>query len=149
MPRILTGNQSVTGQQKVDFSAIAAGHEFPAAEFSLEPERVAAYLDAVGSDARIFEENGIVPPMAVAALSMLAMMDNLILPPGAIHVTQTLDFLTPARPGSRLTSKASVKRKVERGGLRMLTIKIAVENEAANPVLAGETSLVVPPEDAS
>lgn len=144
-----TGNQSVTELKKAEFSALAAGYEFPASEFSLEPERVAAYLDAVGSDARVFEENGIIPPMAVAALSMLAMMDRLLLPPGTIHVNQALDFMTPARPGARLTSKSGVKRKVERGGIRMLTIKIDVEDEAGNQVLAGETSLVIPPEEAA
>ncbi len=129
---------------KLKFEDLEAGREFPGSVFYLDKDRVKAYLDATGSAPGLFLDKGLVPPMAVAALSMGAMMDCLVMPPGAIHVSQDVAFHKAAAIGERLTSRAFVKRKVDRSRLRMLTIGITVDDEHQENIMTGETGFIVP-----
>lgn len=132
------------GQPKMEYEKLTAGDEFAPATFRLDKERVMAYLDAVEDNNIIYEEHQVIPPMAVAALAMAAMASGLALPPGAIHVSQNLEFVTAARIGEELTSHARVSRKVARGKFHMLTLGINVLNQHQATVLAGETGFVLP-----
>ena len=120
------------------------GYEFPPSSFKLEPEMVKAYLNAVEDNNRIYEEDKIVPPMAIAALAMAAMSKGLVLPPGAIHVSQEVTFINIANIDEMFISYARVNRKVERGKFHMLTIGISVENQKKTIVITGETSFIFP-----
>jgi acyl dehydratase len=130
--------------QKVTYGELATGYAFAPADFRLDSEGVSAYLKAVGDKNPVYQEKNIVPPMAIAALAMAAMAAGLALPPGAIHVSQTLEFKHTVRPGQKLTSLASVKRKIERGKFHMLTIGIDVQNQQKTTVLSGETGFILP-----
>ena len=66
------------------------------------------------------------------------------MPPGAIHVSQDLQFLSLIGIDETLTSHARVNRKVERGKFHMLTIGIDVKNQKQITVLSGETSFILP-----
>lgn len=131
-------------ESKLNFKDLETGSEFPASVFCLDKDRVIAYLESTGSSPDLFLEKDIVPPMAVVALSMGAMMDALALPPGAIHVSQDVAFHHAASIGEELTSQALVKRKVDRSRLRMLTIGISVMNKDQEVVMTGETGFIVP-----
>ncbi len=131
-------------QQKVEYEKLASGYEFAPASFRIDNERVKAFLDAVDDRNRIYEEYEIIPPMAVAALAMTAMSSGLTLPPGAIHVSQNLEFINAVGIGEKLTSHARVNRKVERGKFHMLTIGINVLNQRKETVLSGETGFILP-----
>lgn len=131
-------------QQRVDYGELTTGYEFEPAQFRLDGASVSAYLDAVEGDRSIYEKDSIVPPMAVAALAMTAMSSGLSLPPGAVHVSQDLQFSSLASINEPLTSRARVSRKVERSKFRMLTININVFNQKQVPVLTGETSFILP-----
>jgi acyl dehydratase len=130
--------------QKVDYANLTPGYEFAPASFTLDGERVRAYLKAVQDSTGIYETDNTVPPMAIGALAMTAMAEGLLLPPGAIHVSQELKFMETVRQGETLTSYARVSRKVERGKFRMLAISINVLNQKKTPVLTGETSFILP-----
>ena len=129
---------------KLTFEELETGREFPGSVFSLDKNRVEAYLAATGSSPDLFLVNNLVPPMAVAALSMGAMMDCLILPPGAIHVSQDVSFLHAVSIGEKLSGRSFVKRKIDRSRMRMLTIGITVSNEHGENVMSGETGFIVP-----
>ena len=131
-------------QQENDFNNLKAGYEFKPASFRIDATRVSAYLDAVEGDTSIYEKNGTVPPMAVAALSMAAMGKELTMPEGALHVSQEIEFLGTVRLDEQLTSRSKVNRVVNRGQLHMMTIGIDVTNEQGSPVLHGITSFILP-----
>jgi len=131
-------------QQKIDYRELITGYEFEPSNFRLNSESVMAYLDAVEGDKHIYEKDRIVPPMAVAALAMAAMAAGISLPPGAIHASQDLHFLSLVSINETLTSHARVNRKVERGKFHMLTIGINVLNQKQTTVLTGETSFILP-----
>jgi len=131
-------------QPKINFSQLNTGYEFEPASFRLSDEMVTAYLDAVGGNSDIYRNNRIAPPMLVAALAMAAMAAGLSMPPGAIHVSQEVQFLRPVEVDGVLTSYARVNRKVDRGKFHMLTIGIKVMDQAQNTVLSGETGFLLP-----
>ncbi len=73
-------------------AALPKGHEFPPTTFTLSPEWVDAYIAAVGDAAIRDAGPGLVPPMAVAALSIRALIEASPLPPGTLHASQELVF---------------------------------------------------------
>ena len=131
-------------QQKTDYGELTTGYEFTPVVLRPDGETVAAYLSAIEGDKRIYEEDKLVPPMAVAALAMAAMSTGLSLPPGAIHVSQEFQFLSTVSINETLTSLARVNRRVERGKFHMLTVGINVLNQKQMTVLTGETSFILP-----
>ena len=131
-------------QQQVEYSKLNAGYEFEPARFRLSKEAVVGYLDAVEGNRSIYEKDNIVPPMAIAALAMTAMAAGMSMPPGVIHVSQDLQFLSSVRFSETITSYAKVTKKTERGKFHMLTIGINVLNNTNIPALTGETSFILP-----
>lgn len=130
--------------QKIDYKQLTTGYEFEPASFRLSYESVMAYLDAVESNKQIYKKDGIAPPMAIAALALAAMAARISMPPGAVHVSQDLQFLGLVGFNETLTSYAKVNRKVERGKIHMLSIGIKVMNQKQQTVLSGETSFILP-----
>jgi acyl dehydratase len=129
---------------KINYEKLATGYQFAPSSFRLDSQRVRAYLKAVEDHNSVYAEQQIVPPMAIAALAMAAMFSGLDLPPGAIHVSQSLEFVGLVRVGEELTSYARVSRKTERGKFHLLTIGIDVLNKNKVTVLSGETSFILP-----
>ena len=130
--------------QKIDYRELTAGYEFEPASFRLDTGSVLEYLDAVEGDKRIYEKGNIVPPMSIAALAMTAMSAKLSIPPGAIHVSQDLQFLIPVAFNESVTSYTRVNGIIHRGKFHMITIGINVLNKENTPVLNGETSFLLP-----
>ena len=131
-------------QQEIAYEKLVSGYEFAPTSFCLDSERVKAYLKAVGGQNAVHQGENIVPPMAIAALAMAAMSAGLALPPGAIHVSQTLEFMDIVKVGENLTSHAKVNRKIERGKFHVLTVGIDVLNQRKAKVISGETSFILP-----
>ena len=131
-------------QQKVDYETLITGYEFKPSAFNIDGELADKYLNAIDGSKGIYEKNNTVPPMSIAALAMAAMAEGLSMPPGAIHVSQDIQFLNPVRIYEELTSYARVNRIVKRGKLHMLSIGINVINDKNVSVLAGETSFILP-----
>lgn len=131
-------------QQKTDYGELITGYEFAPVGFRPDGEMVTAYLSAIEGDKRIYEEDKLVPPMAIAALAMAAMAAGMSLPPGTIHVSQEFQFLSTVSINEALTSYARVNRKIERGKFHMLTVGINVLNQKQIIVMTGETSFILP-----
>src|SRR3990170_4379134 len=82
------------------------GHEIAPAAFDLSTAWVDEYIAAVEDDAVRALGEDLVPPMAIAALAIRALLDGTALPPGAVHAGQELRFLRPVRAGERLSARA-------------------------------------------
>ena len=129
----------------IDYEKLTTGYEFAPASLRLDNERVTKYLHAIEDQNYIYKEEGVVPPMSIAALAMAAMSLSMNLPGGAVHISQNLEFNNAARIGETLTSYARVVRKLARGKFHMVTIGISVLNQHQVTVLAGETCFMLPP----
>lgn len=133
----------MTERQKIEFSQLQAGHRFPASSYQLDHSIVATYLEAVGETGSLYQDTGLVPPMAVAARAMSALSRNINLPPGAIHISQEFEFLDTVTISDTLISYARVSRKQGRGKFRLLTVDLSVYNQRQKAVLTGKTSFIL------
>lgn len=125
-------------------SQLAKGHQFPPSSFDLSPAWVEEYVAAVEDEAIGRLGQGLVPPTAVAALAIRALLEAAELPPGAIHLGQELFFQRPVRIGDRLCARAQVGSRGERQGWILMRIDLTVEDEGRNPVLSGRATLTMP-----
>jgi|SRR3990172_2300330 len=107
-------------------AALEKGHEFPPTEFELSAEWVDAYVAAVEDKAIGSCGPDSVPPMAIAALSIRALLERAGLPPGAIHVGQEIAFHRAVGRGERLSVVARVVSRGERAGWVLMAVDLSV-----------------------
>jgi acyl dehydratase len=120
------------------------GHHFPPVEFDLSPQWVREYVAAVEDEAIGPLGQDMVPPMAVAALSIRALLDAAALPAVAIHLGQELAFLRPVGMGERLSARARVASRGERQGWALMGIELDVDDGAGRPVMTGRATVTMP-----
>jgi acyl dehydratase len=130
--------------RKIAYQDLKAGQEFPAAAFQVDSATASDYLKAVEEDSVIYQNTGLVPPMAVAALALKALINAISMPPGTIHVSQEFEFMAAVSTQDTLTSRATVSRIQERGKLHLINVDISVLNQENQPVLAGKTGFILP-----
>lgn len=102
-----------------------AGHTFSPIVLDIDHERVRAYRDAVGDACAIYEKEEIVPPLALAAFALGALLNNVGLPPGTLHVNEALEFLLPVSSGAYVECRARLVQRSVRAGM----IASAIESE--------------------
>ena len=124
--------------------ALPKGYEFPPVAFELSSQWVQEYVAAVEDGAIGGLGWDVVPPMAVAALSIRALLDSAKLPPGAIHLGQDLAFLRPVGMGERLSVRARVASRGERQGWVLMGIDLNVEDELRASVMMGRATVTMP-----
>ena len=129
----------------IKIEQLVAGYEFPPSVYELKPSVVAKYLEAVS---RTSGQNSpapeFVPPMAIAAYTMLVMSQSLSLPPGSIHASQELEFLKLVPVGTTINCRGRVAQKLNRGKLHLLVIELDALNQEQEKVLSGQATIVVP-----
>lgn len=125
-------------------ASLEKGHDFAQAEFDLSPGWVSAYTLAVEDDAISRVEPDAVPPMAIAALSIRALLDQAVLPPGTVHVGQEITFLRSARAGERLTASARILSRGERQGWVLMVVDMSVAGSGGDVVMNGRATLTFP-----
>ena len=130
--------------KQIGYQDLKAGQEFPPAAFQVDSTTVDDYLKAVEEDNAIYQNTGLVPPMAVAALALKSLISAISMPPGTIHVSQEFEFIDTVNTQDTLTSRASVSRAQERGKLHLISVDINVSNQKQKPVLAGKASFILP-----
>jgi len=131
-------------EQKVEYSQLEAGYEFPPSSYKLDSSMVAMYLKAVEDTSSLYQDTELVPPMAIAAYAIAALSESISLPSGTIHVSQELEFIDTVSINDTLISYAKVSRKQSRGKFHLLTIELNVFNQRQKAVLAGKTSFILP-----
>ena len=131
-------------KQKIEYSQLEAGFEFPPSSYRLDPTMVATYLRAVEEKSELYQDTNLVPPMAIAAHAMAALSEGICLPPGTIHVSQEFEFLNTANVEDTFTSYAKVGMKQSRGKFNMLVVNLDVTDQDMKKVLTGKTSFILP-----
>ena len=126
------------------FASLVKGQEFAPVEFQLSADWVDAYIGAVDDGSIRALGSDRVPPMALAALAVKALIQDTRLPPGAIHLGQELSFPVPVEIGETLTVRARIANRGERQGWALLGIEMTVERADAQPVMSGRATLTFP-----
>jgi len=119
------------------------GDSFPPATFELTHDWVQEYVAAAEDGAIGRLTGGLVPPMAVAALAIRALLEQSGLPPGTLHAGQELAFAAPVSEGDSLTVTASVASRGERAGWVLMGVELAVDR-ASERVMTGRATISFP-----
>jgi acyl dehydratase len=119
------------------------------AEFRLTAEDVRRYLEAVedcsGAYAHGPEGVAWVPPLAVAALALRAILEQVELSAGALHAGQEVEFRRPIAVGAALRSLARVAQRSEMRGTVASVVEFEVGEEgSSHPAVVGRATVMVP-----
>lgn len=125
----------------VDFDALTPGQRIVDKPLAISATVADAYRHAVEDESLL--DGALVPPTAVAALALAAVMDAVSLPAGAVHTAQELEFTAPVPPDAPLQCTAEVAQNSVRGGARFLTLQFKVSN-AGVAALTGRSSILIP-----
>ncbi|GBD13097.1 hypothetical protein HRbin24_01120 [bacterium HR24] len=120
------------------------GHRFAPATYDLSHDWVDAYLAAVRDATTPSLAPETVPPVAVLALAVRALLEQAHLPEGSLHLSQELSCHRAARRGERVTAEATIVSRGERAGWLLLGIELAVRDAQGGPVVSGRATLGVP-----
>ena len=124
-------------------AALEKGYEFPATSVDLSDQWVDAYIASVEDEAMAALDGGFVPPMAIAALAIRALLEHSSLPPGSLHAGQELAFIAPVRRGETLTVAARIASRGERAGWVLMGVELRVARDSV-PVMTGRATLSFP-----
>ena len=132
----------------VDYSTLAVGQEVSNRSIRVAGGTVSKYVDAVADSTALPGGPGEAkaPPMAVAALGLRGVLDDLGIPSGALHAGQELSFSGPVDVDARLRFRATVARNSVRRGSRFVDIALSVLNDEETEVMSGTTTLIMPGE---
>lgn len=130
----------------VSLTDLQAGHIFAPTRFTITKEMARAYRSAV-SDARddLYDSSGAVPPLAVAALALGALLREVTLPPGSLHAGESLEFHAAVPEGSLLVCRARLAQRSVRAGWVVSVLETDLLLGEATAVSARATVLSPPP----
>ncbi len=121
--------------------ALETGHQFSATSFVLDEEAVED--EALPRLAQA-EGKAWVPPMAVAAMALRSLMEEMVLPAGAIHGSQELGFVRAVEASERITCRAWLSHRSQRAGWWILAVGMEGTDDSGGSVLTGRLTVMVP-----
>ena len=115
----------------------------------VDDEFVSEYLSAVEDGLPIYRELDAVPPMALAARALGALLDELALPPGTIHASQELDCRRIVRYGEEVSCTGSISRPRQRGAWQFVTADFQLRGKDGNDLVSGKSTVLVPVDESA
>ena len=131
----------------MDYAELQGGQTVSRRSIRLDENTVDAYLDAVGDVSRpIPNKDGqpLAAPMAIAALTLGRVVDDMGIPGGTVHGGQELEFQGSVEVGETLECKATVAGNSVRGQWRFVVVQLAVTDSNDRQVMAGKSTIMVP-----
>jgi hypothetical protein len=130
------------------------GHEIPVAGFQLGVDDTRRYLKAVEDGTGAYgggpDGPACVPPLAVAALALRAILEQVNLAAGALHTGQEVEFHRAVPVGSLLRPRARIAQRSEMRGAVISIVEFDVaEQGSADAAVVGRATVMMPPQEAS
>ncbi|MFC2045150.1 MaoC family dehydratase N-terminal domain-containing protein [Chloroflexota bacterium] len=125
----------------ITYDKLTVGYEFPRANYEMSLPVVSKYLEGVGIKSS--QSVDFVPPLALAARTIAAMSESLVLPAGVIHASQDLEFHKLVPIGTKIECHSRVAQKLDRGKMHLLSIEFDVYNQDNEKVQSGKSTLVL------
>ena len=128
----------------MDYSALKAGDPVSNRRCHLDADTVHSYVQAVADRSPLASSGEVVPPMALAALSVRGVVQDLGIPGGTLHLGQEVEFTDTVVVGETISCTAEMAQNSVRGGQRVLVIKLIVEAGDDRVVMKGRSTIAVP-----
>jgi hypothetical protein len=124
-----------------EFHALRRGEVLPPFSLCVSGEEVREYIEATGGDPAVWCHT--VPPLALAALTLAGLMDQVPLPPGAVHVAQELESVAAVRHDETVEAQLSIAQQSVRQGTNVVVFALEVRREGRT-VLRGRSTVMAP-----
>ena len=131
----------------MEYGELEAGQEISRHSYCLDSALVSNYVEAVQDDnSPLRDGNGaeLAPAMAVAALSMRGVVEDLRIPGGTLHVGQEFEFSGAVKVGDSVECVATLAQNSTRGDWRFLVVQCLVYGEGNAEVMKGKSSIMIP-----
>ncbi len=115
--------------------------------WSISQDDVVEYLTVIGDDAAVYTGLNAVPPALIAILALRRFLVDSALPPGVVHISQTLKCHRPCEPRKELFCDLAIRRTVlsgVRGAAELVVAKFSVRDESNTVYISGETGIAIP-----
>ena len=122
----------------------APGQELNLGTWVIDRKFVEGYLGAIEDDSPIYGELGVVPPLALAARAMGALLEALRLPPGTLHAAQELDCKRTVVLGEEVVCVAKLSRPISRGEWQFISAEFSLNGKDGDVLLGGKSTVLVP-----
>ena len=133
-----------TGTRHLERHLVEAETGIELGRWNLTEESVRQYLESVGDDLDLYFNLGLVPPLALCAYALGALLEKLSLPPGTIHSIQEMDALLPVSIGAEIHGMAVLERPRRRGNLQFTSLAYTLQDGGGATVQTGKTTVLVP-----
>jgi hypothetical protein len=120
---------------------LPAGHDFEPISFSIDAEKSRAYREATGDALPIYDASSNVPPLAVAAVALGALLERVDLPPGTLHANESASFKLAVPVAARLDCRARLVQRSQRGGWVVSVLETEIQLKGDTAVQARATVL--------
>ncbi len=131
----------------MEYGDLEPGQEVSRHHYQLDVALVSNYVEAVQDDSGpLLDDNGreLVPAMAVAALSMRGVVEDLRIPGGTLHVGQEFEFSGAVAVGDALDCVATLAQNSVRGDWRFLVVECLVSVKDNTEVMNGKSTIMIP-----
>ena len=107
-------------------------------------ESARQYLAAVGDANPAYFDHCLIPPLALSAFALGALLGSLALAPGAVHSLQEVATVRSVGFGDRITGVARLERPRQRGELEFTTASYVLTNSDGATVQTGKATVLIP-----
>lgn len=130
----------------IDYSKLEAGQQLSSQSLVLDAKAVGDYVAAVSDASNPAAGDGtpLVPPMAIAALALSAVINTLQIPGGTIHASQELGFGASVPVGEAVECTATLAQNTVRRGWRFLVVNMEATSERDSIVMEGKSTIMLP-----
>ena len=130
----------------VDYSKLEIGQQLSSQPVTLDAKAVGDYVAAVDDANGPQSPDGaaLVPPMAIAALALSAVINVLQIPGGTIHASQELGFSASVPIGETLECTATLAQNSVRRGWRFLVVNMEAVSDDGIVVMDGKSTIMLP-----
>ena len=130
----------------INYAKLEVGQQLTDQYLTLDAEAVGDYVAAVSDASNPTASDGtpVVPPMAIAALALSAVINTLQIPGGTIHASQELGFGAGVPVGETLECTATLAQNSVRRGWRFLVVNMEATAETGGTVMEGKSTIMLP-----
>jgi len=132
----------VSSRSAIPVTSLPKGHAFARVRFTIDRAQAAAYLEATGDTT---DYGDALPPLAVVALALGALQEQIALPEGALHTGQEVEHRMPATAGEALELRGQVAMRSERQGFVITALDYTVSGVHGDVVTARTTIMAPAP----
>ncbi len=130
-----------------DYAELEPGQEISRHSYRVDKSLISDYVAAVQDEnPALVNETGerLVPAMAVAALSIRGVVQDLRIPGGTLHAGQEFEFMSAVSVGHSLECVATLAQNSIRGDWRFLVIDCHVTDGQRADVMTGKSTIMIP-----